>query len=130
MLLSLWIHCTSCINPFVILVSPECIILFGFETYSIEEVKKMTNSCPICCECKPRYHRPDKSHLIKATQPFERSQDLSAIGGIQGYPILAPAYISGHTARQLSSHHGHYGLLVSCVCPLFSSFSFLIVIAM
>ena len=40
--------------------------------YSIEEVKKMTNSCPICCECKPRYHRPDKSHLIKATQPFER----------------------------------------------------------
>ena len=26
----------------------------------------------LCCECKPRYHRPAKSHLIKATQPFER----------------------------------------------------------
>ena len=40
--------------------------------YSVEEIKRMTNACRICCECKPRYHRPAKSHLIKATQPFER----------------------------------------------------------
>ena len=40
--------------------------------FSIEEIKRMTNSCRICCECKPRFHRPVKSHLIKATQPFER----------------------------------------------------------
>ena len=40
--------------------------------YSMEEIKRMTNSCPICCECKPRYHRPHGNHLIKANQPFER----------------------------------------------------------
>ena len=40
--------------------------------YSIEEIKRMTNACQICCECKPRFHRPDRSHLIKATQAFER----------------------------------------------------------
>ena len=36
--------------------------------YSFEEIKRMTNACRICCE---RYHRPAKSHRIKATQPFE-----------------------------------------------------------
>ncbi|KAK3716723.1 hypothetical protein QZH41_000928, partial [Actinostola sp. cb2023] len=32
----------------------------------------MTNSCPVCCECKPKFHHPEETHLIKATQPFER----------------------------------------------------------
>ena len=34
--------------------------------------QRMTNACQICCECKPRFHQPDRSHLIKATQAFER----------------------------------------------------------
>ena len=38
----------------------------------------------------------------------------------QQLAILAPAYIRGRTARKLSGHHGHYGLLVLCVCPSFS----------
>lgn len=46
-------------------------ILKCFILLVIEEVKKMTNSCPICYECKPRYHHLDESHLIKVTQPFE-----------------------------------------------------------
>ena len=32
----------------------------------------MTNVCPICCECKPKFSRPEETHLIKSTQPFER----------------------------------------------------------
>ena len=40
--------------------------------YSLEEVKKTVNSCPICLECKPTFYRPEEAHLIKATQPFER----------------------------------------------------------
>ena len=40
--------------------------------YSLEEIKKTTSQCPVCCECKPRYHHPEKVPLIKATQPFER----------------------------------------------------------
>ena len=40
--------------------------------FSLDEIKKMTNSCPTCCECKPKFHRPEEAHLIKATQPFER----------------------------------------------------------
>ena len=40
--------------------------------YSVEDVKKMTASCSTCAELKPRFHKPEPSHLIKATQPFER----------------------------------------------------------
>ena len=32
----------------------------------------MTSRYPVCCECKPQFHRPDKVPFIKATQPFER----------------------------------------------------------
>ena len=39
---------------------------------SIEEIKTMTRSCKRCAECKPRFFKPSKIHLIKATQPFER----------------------------------------------------------
>ena len=40
--------------------------------YSLDEIKKMTSRCPVCCECKPQFHHPEKIPLIKATQPFER----------------------------------------------------------
>jgi transposase InsO family protein len=40
--------------------------------FSIEEIKRMTQSCKTCRECKPQYYRPGPSQLIKATQPFER----------------------------------------------------------
>ncbi|XP_069182987.1 uncharacterized protein [Procambarus clarkii] len=40
--------------------------------YSVEEVKKMTNSCSACSELKPQFCKFDSGHLIKATQPFER----------------------------------------------------------
>ena len=39
---------------------------------SLDEIKKMTSQCPVCCECKPQYHCQEKVPLIKATQPFER----------------------------------------------------------
>lgn len=40
--------------------------------YSLEEVKKISALCPICAEVKPRFHKPENQHLIKATMPFER----------------------------------------------------------
>ncbi|XP_065678751.1 uncharacterized protein LOC136093613 [Hydra vulgaris] len=40
--------------------------------FSIDDVKRITNQCKLCCECKPRYYKPLKSNLIKATQPLER----------------------------------------------------------
>ena len=40
--------------------------------FSVEDVKQMTSSCPVCAECEPQYGKPPQSHLIKATQPFER----------------------------------------------------------
>ena len=40
--------------------------------YSLDEIKRMTSRCPVCCECRPQFHRPEKVPLIKATQPFER----------------------------------------------------------
>ena len=40
--------------------------------YSLDEIKKMSSRCPVCCECRPQFHRPEKVPLMKATQPFER----------------------------------------------------------
>ena len=40
--------------------------------YSVEDVRQVVGSCRICAECKPKFHQPDKTRLIKATQPFER----------------------------------------------------------
>ena len=40
--------------------------------FSVEDIRKMTSSCSICNECKPRFHKPEPAHIIKATQPFER----------------------------------------------------------
>ena len=40
--------------------------------FSIDEIKRITESCKTCKECKPQYYHPSPSHLIKATQPFER----------------------------------------------------------
>ena len=38
--------------------------------FSIEEIKRVTESYKTCRECKLRYYHPGPSHLIKATQPF------------------------------------------------------------
>ena len=40
--------------------------------YSVEEIKKMTAACPVCAEVKPRFYKPKRQNLIKATQPMER----------------------------------------------------------
>ena len=40
--------------------------------YSIEDVRTVTKNCMVCAEEKPRYHKPEKAHLIKSTIPFER----------------------------------------------------------
>ena len=40
--------------------------------YSVDNVKQVCRDCRICQEIKPKYYQPIKSHLIKATQPFER----------------------------------------------------------
>ena len=37
-----------------------------------EKVRNMTASCKEYAECKPQFHRPQGSTLIKAIQPFER----------------------------------------------------------
>ena len=40
--------------------------------YSVEDVKRIINSCQICAENKPRFYKPPQATLVKATQPFER----------------------------------------------------------
>ena len=40
--------------------------------FSTEDVKKVCQSCKICAEIKPRYHR-NQGVLIKSTQPMERT---------------------------------------------------------
>ena len=40
--------------------------------FSVDDVKRITSSCAVCQVCKPQFFKPPVSHLIKATQPFER----------------------------------------------------------
>lgn len=39
--------------------------------YSLEDIKRITSSCPVCAEIKPRFYK-NQGTLIKATAPFER----------------------------------------------------------
>ncbi|XP_018403046.1 PREDICTED: uncharacterized protein LOC108779970 [Cyphomyrmex costatus] len=39
--------------------------------FSTEDVKRVTKSCRVCAELKPRFHKVE-GNLIKATSPFER----------------------------------------------------------
>ena len=66
--------CINCTNLFVILELQGCLHFVHARNlvFSVEEIRRMTNSCQIYCECKPRYHQPDQNYLIKATQPFKR----------------------------------------------------------
>ena len=68
------INCMKFIQVYAILGLPECIIMFALRTYLIRlmKVRKMTASCKICAEVKPRFYKPPEMHVIKATKPMER----------------------------------------------------------
>ena len=40
--------------------------------FSLDQIRQVIRSCKACAGCKPQYHRPILTKLIKATQPFER----------------------------------------------------------
>ena len=40
--------------------------------FPVDGVRKITKSCRIYNECKPRFYSPEPTKLIKATQPMER----------------------------------------------------------
>ena len=40
-------------------------------SYSVNDAKKITESCKGCCKLKLQFHKPPVAHLIKANQPFE-----------------------------------------------------------
>ena len=40
--------------------------------YSLSEIRQMIGACSVCAELKPKFHRPPKSSLIRATCPWER----------------------------------------------------------
>ena len=93
--------------------------------FSIEEIKQMTQSCKTCTEWKPQYYHPNSSHLIKATQPFERlSLDfkgplpsnnlnkfmLTIIDEYTRFPFAFPC-------KDVSAQS-----IIECLCQLFSIF--------
>ncbi|XP_068235485.1 uncharacterized protein [Palaemon carinicauda] len=45
--------------------------------FSTDDVKRVCASCRICAQQKPKFHRPGKGVLIKATQPMERLSMIS-----------------------------------------------------
>ena len=40
--------------------------------FTLNEVRQSCSECPTCLEWKPKFYRPEKAHIIKATRPFER----------------------------------------------------------
>ena len=43
--------------------------------YSTDEIRRVVSQCRVCSELKPNFYKPQKSELIKATQPFEILKD-------------------------------------------------------
>jgi len=41
-------------------------------TFTLDDIKRITTTCPICAEVKPKFFKQEENHLIKATSPFER----------------------------------------------------------
>ena len=41
--------------------------------FSVEDIRSMIKQCATCQQCKPSFHKPVNSHIVKATKPFERS---------------------------------------------------------
>ena len=93
--------------------------------YSVEDIRKLNNSCKECAEVKPRYFKPQPAHLIKATQPFERlnvdfkgplpSTDknkyfLQVIDEYSRFPFIIP------TADMTA------GTIIKSLCSLFTMF--------
>ncbi|CAI6371236.1 unnamed protein product [Macrosiphum euphorbiae] len=40
--------------------------------FTLDDIKRVTTTCPICAEVKPKFFKQEGNHLIKATLPFER----------------------------------------------------------
>ena len=93
--------------------------------YSMEDVKQMTKACRVCAKCKPQFHIPAKSHLVKATQLFERlnvdfkgplksnNQNIYFLNIIDEYsrfPFVFPC-------KDVST-----ASVIQCFCTLFSLF--------
>ena len=93
--------------------------------YSVDDVKRVVSSCRICAECRPNFYQPERTHLIKATQPFERlnidfkgplpSTDhnkyfLNIVDEYSRFPFVFPC--SNMTASTV----------ISCLSQLFSIF--------
>ena len=85
----------------------------------------MVGACKVCAECKPRFHNPERTQLIKATQPFEQlnidfkgplpSTDrkqyfLNIVDEYSRFPFVFPC--SNMTAATV----------IKCLCQLFSVF--------
>ena len=93
--------------------------------YSTEEVRSMTKNCRVCCECKPRFHKPENSHLISATQAFQKL-NIDFKGPL-------PSQNGNHYFLQIIDEYSKYPFVYPCkdmksqtviskLCDLFSLF--------
>ena len=93
--------------------------------YSLDEVRKLTASCKICAEVKPRFYKPPEMHVIKATKPMEQlSIDFKGLIGnlnrnnymysvIDEYSRFSFAFLCSNINAET---------VIKCLTQLFSSF--------
>ena len=100
-------------------------------SYSLDDVKRITSACAICCEIKPKFFKPPIVNLIKSSQPFERlSMDFKGplrsktknhyIFTVVDEFSLFPFFFG---CKDTSS-----GTVISCLRSLFSLFGFLAIV--
>ena len=92
--------------------------------YSIDNVKQVCKDCSICQEIKPNYYRPERAHLIKATQPFERiSIDFKGPLPSRIHPFLLTIvdefsrFLFAYPVKDVSTP-----IIIKCLANLFSIF--------
>eukprot|EP00794_Sanderia_malayensis_P014587 gene14587-16090_t len=92
--------------------------------YSVEEIKRMTSTCSVFAELKPRFHRSTGT-LVKATQSFERlnidfkgplptsiknKYMLTTVDEFSCFPFVSPC-------QDINS-----STVIKCLCQLFAIF--------
>ena len=86
--------------------------------YSLDEIRNLAASCPICAEIKPRFYKPPPAHLIKSTPPFERINILKV-----QYYLTIETSIYSLLSPNLFSHARMLQLLSLSVYLSYSLFS-------
>jgi len=74
--------------------------------FTLDDIKRVTTTCPICAEVKPKFFKQEGNHLIKATSPFERLNI--------DFKVPLPSNTNNHYILTIIDEYSRFPFAVSC----------------